>query len=270
MIFDTHCHLYDSKFNEDIKDIIKNAKQDPNSPNILLIPYSASNAVGGHIVTLVVDMNKIIFNTTTNELWFGQGSIKCFDSSHYFTKFFKDSFPKFLRDLLENNDDKGRINIHTPQLDNFEFGTCSFYTEAFCYLVSEYIQNNKDKDIDLNSIKEYINSKEFIKQLEDKKEEFFNQYKATTEEIEQKREKEDKIKLKTYGIEMNGEIKKDCTNEKLNELVEQMVNIYGAIFKNTPIESRKEGSRPPTPISQPSGTPPPSRSPSPSMSSSDN
>ena len=116
---------------DNIKDIIKNAKQDPNSPNILLIPYSASNAVGGHIVTLVVDMNKIIFNTTTNELWFGQGSIKCFDSSHYFTKFFKDSFPKFLRDLLENNDDKGRINIHTPQLDNFEFGTCSFYTEAF-------------------------------------------------------------------------------------------------------------------------------------------
>ena len=90
------------------------------------------------------------------------------------------------------------------------------------------------------------------------------------EEIEQKQEKEDKIKLKTYGIEMNGEIKKDCTNEKLNELVEQMVNIYGAIFKNTPIESREEGSRPPTPISQPPETPPPSRSSTPSMSSSDN
>ena len=64
-------------------------------------------------------------------------------------------------------------------------GTCSFYTEAFCYLVSKYIQDNKDnKNFGLSNIEEYINSKEFIKQLKDKKEEFFNEYKATMKKVE--------------------------------------------------------------------------------------
>ena len=39
MIFDTHCHLYDSKFNENIKDIIKRSLQN----NVGLILLCADN-----------------------------------------------------------------------------------------------------------------------------------------------------------------------------------------------------------------------------------
>ena len=58
-------------------------------------------------------------------------------------------------------------------------------------------------DLNLNDISNHINSKEFIKQLKDKKEEFFNEYKATMEKVEQKQQKQKTITSKTHDITIN-------------------------------------------------------------------
>ena len=74
------------KVYKEIKQAVNKAKQDPNSPNILLIPYSAD----GHIVTLLVDKNKFP----------NRNSVACFDSSHYFNKFGSLNPKHFSKDLL--------------------------------------------------------------------------------------------------------------------------------------------------------------------------
>ena len=172
---------------KEIKQTVNKAKQDhPGNtpPNILLIPYSAD----GHIVTLLVDKREFP----------KRNSVACFDSSHYFNKFGSLNPKHFSKDLIYT------LDVHQKPINKSMIqkwsGTCSFYTEAFCYLVSEYIQNNEDKDIDLNSIREYINSKEFIKQLKDKKEEFFNEYKATMEEVEQKQHSMSKTQMGALAV----------------------------------------------------------------------
>ena len=214
-----------------IQQAVNKAKQDPNSPNILLIPYSAD----GHIGTLLVDKSKVRISET-GEVLFNNGSIMCFDSSHYFTGYtgwIKEHFGSESKPFKEKHfsfelygklkDNKKPINDKIIQ--GLE-GTCSFYTEAFCYLVSKYIQDNKDnKNFGLSNIEEYINSKEFIKQLKDKKEEFFNEYKATMKKVERKQEQQ-KQKIKK-------EITDNITVQQNRQLTpderhyQQLLNQYG-------------------------------------------
>ena len=268
---------------DNIRQVANEAKQDPDSPNILLIPYSAD----GHVVTLLVDKNKFCSDKEVDR----KNSIMCFDSSHYFTFNSEHWYTipgSFLRlgvkyildhntprrsllalvggvgtlwltsnpfistttlaslvctDVAINNSDimdKPLLNgnfinkyfynalyncmikkpINDKMIQGLK-GTCSFYTEAFCYLVSKYIQDKKNEgmDLNLNDISNHINSKEFIKQLKDKKEEFFNEYKATMKEVEQKQEQQSISK--TQDVTANKEISQQVSNTSTPTVTEE-------------------------------------------------
>ena len=212
------------KVYKEIKQIINKTKQDHlenTPPNILLIPYSAD----GHIVTLLVDKREFP----------NRNSVVCFDSSHYFTGYIgwiKERFGRegkpfkkkhFSNDLLYTLDAHQKP-INKGIIQKWS-GTCSFYTEAFCYMVSDYIQENHD--VSLDDIIDLVNSPLFEKSIKLYKEEFLDQYKATMEKVEQKQKqqkeniKQEIIKYKKQSSSQNEQLTPD------EQHYQQLLNQYG-------------------------------------------